>query len=150
MPNPINLSPATLNLGLPLLLAGQAQKEFFVNQALALLDAMHGAAVVASLSAPPALAEEGQSFRVVGPAMQGWGGREDHIAIRIGGAWHFVAPQAGMTLFDRTAGYRLVFTSSWGTAAAPAIPAGGSVIDIEARTTLSQLIQALRTIGTLA
>lgn len=62
MSEPIVFPSATPALGLPLLVAGQAQKEFFVNQALGLLDALHARAVIASRPAPPAAAAEGEPF----------------------------------------------------------------------------------------
>ena len=53
MSDPIAFPSTTPSIGLPLLIPGQAQKEFFVNQALCLLDALHMRAVTASQPAPP-------------------------------------------------------------------------------------------------
>lgn len=144
MTDPLTFASTTPNVGLPLLIAGQAQKEFFVNQALAILDAVQPGAVQASLPEPPALPDERDCYRVTAPAVLGWAGCEDHIAIRIGGGWHFIPPNEGMTLFDRAANTRLFFQSGWQNAQAPAIPSGGTVIDVEARVAIEQLIDALR------
>ena len=129
---------------------GQAQKEFFLNQALSILDALYPKAVLASQSAPPAVVAESACFRVTSPAIAAWAGNEDHIAVGIGGDWHFVAPREGMQVFDCDSGHWLVFRSGWRNAAAPVISAGGSVIDTEARAALTQLIGVLRHLGILA
>jgi hypothetical protein len=105
--------------------------------------------VSASQPTPPATANDGDCFRVTSPATLAWAGCEDRIAIHIGGDWHFVAPHEGMPVFDQAAGHILVFRSEWELASAPAIPSGGSVIDIEARAAIEQLIEALQAIGML-
>lgn len=143
-------SSTTPVAGLPLLVPGQAQKEVFLNQALSILDALYPQAVVASQSAPPAANEDSACFRVTSPASGVWTGHDDHIAVGIGGDWHFLAPHDGMQVFDRAAGYLLVFRSGWRHAAAPTISEGGAIIDIEARAALAQLIGVLRHIGVLA
>lgn len=148
MSEPIVFPSATPALGLPLLVAGQAQKEFFVNQALGLLDALHARAVIASRPAPPSAAE-GEAFRVTATATGAWAGHEDSIAILIGGGWHFVAPAEGMLLFDREAARTIMFRSQWEVATAPVMPSAGAVVDTEARAALAGLIQALMAIGIL-
>lgn len=143
-------SSTTPVVGLPLLVPGQAQKEFFLNQALSILDALQPQAVAASQSVPPSAVEDSACFRVTSPAVQEWAGHENSIAVGIGGDWHFVAPCEGMQVFDCEAGQWLVFRSEWRGAAAPVLPASGSIIDTEARTALTQLIEALRDLGILA
>lgn len=150
MSEPVSFTALTPNLGLPLLLAGQAQKEFFVNQALSILDALQCLSVRASLPAPPLIAQEGEAFLVAAPATQAWEGCDNHVALRIGGAWHFIPPREGMLLFDQAAGHLLIFRSGWQRANAPAAPTGGAVIDAEARGAILQLVQGLRAIGLLA
>ena len=149
MSDPITFPSSTPVIRLPLLIAGQAQKEFFVNQALCLLDALHPQAVTASLPAPPATVGDGECFRVLAPASGAWVGHEDEIAVLIGGGWHFVSPVEGMQLFDRAADHTLVFRSEWRYAAAPAAPTGGLVVDTAARAALAALIDALITLGIL-
>lgn len=135
---------STPNIGLPLLLVGQAQKEFFLNQALSILDAVHRNSVNASRPTPPTTPVEGQCFRVTGPASEAWTGNEDNIAIRIGDDWHFIPPRDGMRLFDSEAGHVLFYRSAWEFAEVSPVPTTGAVIDSEARAALVQLIQALR------
>jgi hypothetical protein len=90
---------------------------------------------------------EGDCYRVNVGATGDWSGHDDEIAIRVGGAWHFVAPFTGMVVFDRTAGKSLRFDSMWQSADAPEMPSGGTTIDAEVRSALSELIQALRNVG---
>ena len=149
MSDPITFPSLTPAIGLPLLIAGQAQKEFFVNQALCSLDALSMRAVKASRPAPPSTAVEGDCFRVTSPAALAWVGREDHIAVLIAGAWHFIGARKGMQVFDQTAGHTLVFGTRWERASAPSLPTGGTVVDSEARTTIRTLIQSLQAIGIL-
>ena len=149
MSDPVTFTSVTPNIGLPLLLAGQSQKEFFVNQSLALLDALQGGSVRASLAAPPA-AQDGDCYRIVAPATEAWAGCEDHLAVWIGGDWHFIAPREGMGVFDIAAGHGLVFRSGWQRGLAPAVPTGGVIVDSQARAAILQLIQSLRAIGILA
>lgn len=147
MSDPIAFPSSTPALGLPLLIAGQAQKEFFVNQALCLLDALHDRAVTASQNAPPESPAEGSCYRITAPAGAAWSGRDDHIAVMIGGDWRFIAPREGTQVFDREAGHELVFRAGWKRPTAPVAPSGGTVVDLEARTAIGALIQALLTVG---
>lgn len=147
--DPIAFPNTTPAFSLPLLMAGQAQKEFFVNQALSILDAVQLRIILASQPAPPTIPGEGDCYRVTSPAVQAWAGCENHIAIFIGGDWHFIGPQAGMQVFDQASGHLLVFRSDWKRAEAPGAPAGGSVIDSEAREAIVRLIQSLLGVGIL-
>jgi Protein of unknown function (DUF2793) len=132
------------------MLSGQAQKEFFVNQALSILDSVQTGTVIASQPAPPSDVAEGACYRVTAPAVAAWEGCEDHLAVRIGGDWHFIPPREGMRLFDAEADHSLFFRESWQSADAALTPSNGTVIDIEARAAINQLIDALRTMGVFA
>ena len=150
MSDPIAFPATTPALGLPLLIAGQAQKEFFVNEAFCLLDALNARAVAASQPSPPAVAAEGSCYRVTAPATGAWTGRENTLAVQIGGAWRFIAPAEGMVIFDRATDRLTIFRTQWHPAALVPLPAGGTVIDSEARTAITALITALQTVGVLA
>ncbi len=149
MSDPIALPSQTPVIGLPLLIAGQAQKEFFVNQALCLLDALYPRVVRASVTAPPATAEEGDCFRVTAPASGAWTAQEDRIAVLIGGEWHFVSPRQGMQIYDLGDNRQLLFHTQWEQPGAPANPVGGTVVDSEARAAIAALIDALATAGVI-
>ena len=150
MSNPLSFSSATQILGLPMLIAGQAQKEFFVNQALTILDSLQPGAVAASQPEPPSDAAEGACYRVTSPAGLAWEGCEDHLAVRVGGDWHFIPPREGMRLFDISADRSLFYREAWQDAGTASAPAGGTVIDAEARAGINRLIDALRAVGIFA
>jgi hypothetical protein len=150
MSDPIALASSTPALGLPLLFAGQAQKEFFVNEALSLLDALHARAVTASQSAPPASAEDGACYRVTSPATAAWTGKEDRLAVLVAGEWHFIAPANGMLVFDRAVTAFVIYRSHWHSASVVVVPAGGTVVDAEARAAIAAVITSLTTMGFLA
>lgn len=147
MATPISFPSTTTNFSLPLLFAGQAQKEFFVNQSLVVIDALLQSGVADSLTTPPSGPSEGSCYRVTSTAIGDWIGHEDEIAIRIGGAWNFVAPHPGMMVFDQQAESFIHYNLGWQSAAEPAEPSGGTTIDAEARTAIRDLIEALRKVG---
>lgn len=150
MSDPIAFSAATPALALPLLFAGQAQKEFFVNEAFCVLDALHTRSLAASQAAPPAAAAEGACYRVIAPASGAWAGREDSLAILIGGSWRFLAPVEGLLMFDRAADRMVIYRSQWHAAQSVQLPVGGTVIDTEARAAVAALMTALQVMGVLA
>lgn len=161
----------TARWGLPLLDAGQAQKEMTVNEALARLDLLAQASVTAvGVDTPPLAPAEGEAW-VVGPVPTGaWAGRADAVAGWTAGGWRFVTPREGMTLWSATDGCAASYTGGqWrvgslagrrvevggvqvvgGRAAAITSPSGGAVVDAEARTALAAILTALRTHGLIA
>lgn len=139
----------TPRLGLPNLFTGQAQKEFTVNEALALIDALLHAAIDGEAAAPPSEPREGECW-LVGSAPTGdWTGQPGQIACRQSGTWLFAAPVEGMTVYDRSAGQLIRFRDGWIRTASVAVPSGGEVVDVEARTAIGELIDNLNTLGIL-
>ncbi len=106
--------------------------------------------MTASVPAPPASAVDGACYRVTAPATGTWAGKEDRLAILVAGEWHFIAPAEGMTVFDRAAARIVIYRSHWQPASVVAVPAGGTVIDAEARAALAALITSLQIMGLLA
>ena len=149
MPEPISFPTETSSFALPLLFAGQAQKEFFVNQALVLIDSLMGRSVVATQESPPGSPAEGESYRIGSNPVGEWAGYDDNLASWVGGTWQFVPPFDGLQVFDRAASHFLIYRGAWVEAPATADPQGGSVIDIEARAAIAELSQALRDLGLL-
>lgn len=162
------MSDTTARLRLPTLRAGQAQKELTHNEALALIDLLlHPAVTGFAVDSPPAAPEPGASW-VVGPAPTGdWAGHTDSLAGWTEGGWRFVAPIEGMTVWIRERAIAACYAGgTWriGEIAATRVsvdgarvlgprqagvpdPAGGDVIDIQARAALSALLAALRNHG---
>jgi len=148
MNDPIVYQSASARFGLPFLFAGQAQKELFVNEALARLDLLLHPAVEGELDAPPAAPNEGQCWLVGDGASGVWSGHDGDIAGYGAGGWLFVAPSAGMRIWDRAlAQVVLHHEGDWRRVDPPAQPDGGATIDSEARTAIVNLIASLRLAG---
>ena len=162
------MSDSTARFALPFILPGQAQKEAFHNEALALVDAaLHAAVAGDPTDEIPPDPTPGDSW-IVGPTPTGaWAGRAHHLATWTDGGWRFVAPVPGMTAWKLDAGYRSHWTGAawsngnWPVAAltiggqqvvGPRLetvssPSGGTIIDAEARAAVDGVIVALRTHG---
>ncbi|WP_375390789.1 DUF2793 domain-containing protein [uncultured Sphingomonas sp.] len=158
----------TARWALPLLDAGQAQKEMTVNEALARVDllAQPGVAAVGR-DAPPTDPASGQAW-IVGAAPTGaWAGQAHTLAGWTAGGWRFVAPREGLTVWSDADGCPATFAGgTWrigslaaqrleiggvqvvgAQTAAIAVPTGGGTIDAEARAVLGAVLAALRTHG---
>ncbi len=105
--------PETSALGLPLLVAEQAQKHVTHNEALAALDAIVQLAVLdRDLTAPPGSPSEGDRY-IVGSAATGeWAGRDGEIVAWQGGAWAFYAPKVGWRTWIEDEGVLLIWTGA--------------------------------------
>lgn len=159
---------ATPRWDLPLLHAGQAQKELFHNEALARIDMLlHGAVKSADLTEPPMSYAIGDCWIVADGADGVWAGQGGAIACWTEGGWRFVTPRAGLAIgvadrghamiHDGTAwidgpiradgvhvgGYRVVGAR----VAAIADPAGGSTIDEGSRDAIAAILAELRNHG---
>ncbi len=147
MSDPLSFLSATPRLGLPLLYAGQAQKEVTVNEALVGVDFILHGSIEGVSEAPPADPAPGQAW-IVGTSPSGaWSGRSGQVAGWTESGWRFVSPVPGMRLFDRgTEAYRL-YNGTWQAFAAPALPSGGSNVDVEARAAVAQLVAVLAGAG---
>jgi len=149
MPLPIITSARTPAYDLPYLFPGQAQKEAFVNEAMARLDALIHPVVRDEVAAPPADPEPGDCYLVADPAGGAWSGREGSLAVWAENQWLHLAPRQGMRVHDLAAGSVAVFTTldGWTRAAAPLPPLGGSTQDSEARAAIGQVVAKLHSLG---
>lgn len=153
---------------LPFLIPGQAQKEFFHNEALARIDIILCAAVEnAGVAVPPTDPEPGQAWIVTSAAAGAFQGRVNQIACWTESGWRFVQAVPGMQAWNKVDDYFMIWTGdSWGAGVirgssvniegkqiigerlpAIAAPAGGGVVDAEARAAIAALTAALKTHG---
>jgi hypothetical protein len=165
------MSEQTVRLALPLVDAGQAQKEVTHNEALAALDLLVQAGVVdVGVDGPPESPAPGQAW-VVGSAPSGaWAGHANAIAGWTAGGWRFLTPCEGTEVWcvasERAARFR---DGAWelgslrgsallidGTpvvgarAAAIGNPTGGATVDAQARAAVGSILAALRGHGLIA
>jgi hypothetical protein len=161
----------TARLALPLLQAGQAQKEMTHNEALARLDlAVQARVETMGLNDPPADPAAGGCW-IVGPAPTGaWAGNAGVLAGWTADGWRFVAPIEGMEAWVADQAVRARYGGgAWQAGelagkqllidgvkvigvqeSAIADPAGGTTIDAEARATIGAILAALRGHGLIA
>ncbi len=148
MPDPL-FESRTPRLDMPLLFAGQAQKEIFVNEVTSRLDALLFLAVEAELVTPPANPADGQSW-LVGASPQGdWTGHAGQIASRQAGNWMFTTPLPGMRLLNKVSGQELRYTTAWIAPTRPGSPSGGTTIDAEARGAINAILSTLAAAGVI-
>lgn len=154
-----------------MIMPGQAQKEVAHNEALAMLDAIVGGAVDAvALNDPPSSPAAGSCYVVGAQPTGAWQGKAHHVAAYSAAGWRLIAPTIGLSLLVKQTGHLATYgTSGWevgkvrasqllieGTqvvgpqVAAIAPPAGGATIDAEARSTIAQILTALRSHGLIA
>lgn len=150
MPDPIAFTSTSPRYRLPLLFAGQSQKEFFVNEAHALLDALLHPAVEGEANDPPASPAAGECWLVGAAPTGAWADHAGSLASFQAGTWLFAAPRVGLRVLDKGAPQDIRFDGGWQRAATPANPIGGGTIDSEARTAITELIEALVTAGILS
>jgi len=90
------MTDTTSNLGLPFLMAAQAQKHITHNEALELLDAIVQLTVEGfDATTPPATPAEGQVWAVGSAPTGDWATAAGQLAIWANGGWLFVTPKAG-------------------------------------------------------
>ena len=162
------MTETSARFALPFILPGQAQKEAFHNEALALVDAaLHACVAGDPTDEIPVEPAPGESWIVAPGATGAWAGKGHHLASWTGGGWRFTSPVPGMTVWNIDAGYRIHWTGgAWseGDWAVSALtiggqqvvgarletvpsPSGGTIIDVEARSAVEALIVALKTHG---
>ena len=162
----------TPRFALPLLHAGQAQKEMFHNEAVVGIDALlHPDVQAVGIDAPPAAPEPGQAW-IVGAAPSGdWAGHANEIACWTDGGWRFALPRAGMQVWAESLAQPVRYRAGTGwqigviaarrievagvqvmgaRGEAVATPAGGAIVDEQARTAIAGILDALRAHGLIA
>jgi hypothetical protein len=137
--------------------------------ALALVDLLLAPSVEAApVASPPASPTVGTLYRIAPAGASGaFSGLEGKLAGWSAGGWRFIAPVEGMRLTERGSGLELAYRDGAWTSgslrasevaiggqkvlgprqAAVGDPAGGSVIDVQARQAVAQMLAALRAHG---
>lgn len=165
------MTDTTARFALPLIASGQAQKEVFHNEALTRIDALLEPVVEAvALNDPPAAPAPGQCW-IVGASPTGvWIGAAQAIAAWTDGGWRFLGPVIATTVWSRADALFARFDgNNWILGEIPAAriviggvqvvgmqqsavaaPAGGAVVDNEARSAVAGLIAVLKSHGLTA
>ncbi len=147
MTDPITFQSQSPRFRLPFLFAAQAQKEFFVNEALARIDLLLHPAIEAERADPPSSPQDGEAWLVGENATGAWSGMDGRLAGHVAGDWAFADPADGMRIWDRDTAQWIVHIGTWQRISAPADPSGGGTIDAEARAAIVNLIETLRNAG---
>lgn len=115
------MSDTTTHLGLPYLMAAQAQKHVTHNEALRLLDSMVQLAVLdRTRTAPPASPADGDRHLVASGATGLWVGWDLNVAFWVDGAWIRLVPRPGWLVWVADEGAFLVWSgSSWASVGEP-------------------------------
>ena len=107
------MSDTTTHLGLPYLLAAQAQKHITHNEALRLLDAVVQLSVLdRTRTAPTASPADGNRHLVASGATGLWAGWDLNIAFWVDGAWIRLVPRTGWLVWVAAEGLFLVWTGA--------------------------------------
>ena len=162
------MTDTTPRLNLPTIRPGQAQKELSHNEALALIDLLTQASVLASGdNNPPADPKPGESWIIGGTPTGDWVGKGRQLAGWSNGGWRFAQPFEGMTVWVIKEALHARFSGgNWalgdvvatrlvvngapvvGAQSTPiADPVGGASIDVEARNAIVAVLMALRSHG---
>lgn len=157
----------TIRHALPLLAAGQAQKEITHNEALVAIDRqLHLAVESRAQSVPPVGPAAGAAYIVAAGASGEWAGRAGQIASFDGFGWRFTAPVRGCVAWIADEAAFTVHDGSWSTGGWPADglrisgrqmlsaepvtiapPVGGATVDAQCRAVMVQLLTALQDQG---
>lgn len=140
---PVSYPSTTPRLGLPFLYPAQAQKEFFVNEALARIDAVIHPAVEGSALQPPAETMTGECWLVAPAATGSFTGHDNSLACFDGTQWSFIVPPPGTAVYDKATACIRRFSATWSEPAIIAAPSTGTIVDAEARQAIVALLQAL-------
>ena len=149
MVDPVSFTSQTPRFGLPMLFSGQAQKEFYLNEAHALIDGLLHPIVEGISSTASQAPQPGECWIVSDTPDAEWAGHEGDIACFQSGMWLFANAVEGMRAFDRSTGNALYYRNGWSAAEPVTIPQDGTTVDAEARTAIQQLVEALVTAGIL-
>lgn len=139
------MGEVTPRLKLPLMAAGQAQKEVTHNEALLLIDCVAMPfSQAAPQNLPPPAPVAGQCW-MVGPSPSvAWAGEAHRLACWTDAGWRFADLPVGALVVEAGSGRRWCrISTGWQAPPTIAAASGGTVIDNECRTALAAIISAL-------
>lgn len=118
----------TVNLGLPLVEAAQAQKHVTVNEAFARIDALADLTLGSiGASNPPFAPSDGEVHAVGSNASGDWFGFDGQLALFLNGGWDFVAPRPGWRAWSAGDGHVVTFDGvDWVPGLVAVGPMGGA------------------------
>ena len=144
-------SLTTPRMQLPMLAAGQAQKEVTHNDALIHIDSLLFPHVeAAGVNAPPANPVAGQAWIVGDGPIGAWLGKAHQLAIWSIGGWRYVTLPLGSVI--PVGNPRKMWRCAhdgWHPPVTVNLPTGGVTVDAEARHALDSLIAAITDYGVI-
>lgn len=143
--------PQTARLAIPLIAAGQSQKDVTHNEAVLALERLTALSVVSDTAvSPPASPADGGVWIVPAAGVAGWGQAAGTLMHRDQEAWLAVPPQRGQMAFVSDSARLVVHAGGrWKTVRQmdapqqPALPVGGAIVDAEARAMLAAIMDIL-------
>lgn len=149
------MDETSARLKLPLLVAGQGQKEITHNEALIMLEWFAAPTVLSRTELSPVNISDGNAWLVPEGASGEWQGHDGRVALRWSNGWRYLNPPDGLSVYvidERSRVFRA--DNAWNeevVLSAPhagvQMPVGGTVVDQQARNTLNELIEALENLG---
>lgn len=106
------MSNSSLQLALPYIQGGQAQKHVTHNEAIRTLDTVVHLSVVSQATAPDAGAQEGDRYIVAPGGTGDFTGEDGNVAMLETGVWAFFEPRTGWIAFDESTGGTVVFNGN--------------------------------------
>ncbi len=126
--------PNSPNLGLPYIVANQAQKHVPHNDAVAMIDGLLQLSLVSrGLNTPPASPSDGQRWLIgVSPTAE-WLGQAGLIALRNAGAWQFLVPRKGWAAWIEAENLLLIYDgANWVAPPVPQVMQNMSLVGVNA------------------
>ena len=126
--------PNSPNLGLPYIVANQAQKHVPHNDALAMIDGLLQLSLVSrGLNAPPATPIDGQRWLIGASPTAEWLGQAGLMAFRNAGAWQFLTPRKGWAAWIEAENTLLIYDGvNWIVPPIPQVTQNLSLVGINA------------------
>lgn len=152
----LKMAETTTRLSLPLLVPGQGQKDITHNEALVVLDMLvQPVAQSRVVAAPPHSPEQGICWLIPDEATGVWAGKGGQLACWMEGGWHYATASEGWAiwLIDEEVAVRRLHgqwqrVAPWAApSAAIPVPAGGAIVDAEARLAIETLLSRLSALG---